>query len=92
MVKKDEDTIFSDPSTPNESTMTDDTTVVEQETDDIQMSMLIIQLRLYDVLMALLSEQNPDKARELLRLHSTGALAGTVPSYIGEFLTDKLNP
>lgn len=53
---------------------------------------LIVQMRLYDVLMALLHESNPDKANELLQLHTTGALAGSTPSYIGEFLTDKLNP
>lgn len=53
---------------------------------------LIVQLRIYDVLMALLKEQNADVARELLELHSTGAFAGSAPSYIGEFLTDRLNP
>jgi len=52
---------------------------------------LIVLMRIYDVLMALLDEQNADKAAELLQLHATGALAGTTPSYIGEFLTDKLN-
>lgn len=52
---------------------------------------LIVLLRIYDVMMALLKESNADVARELLQLHTTGALAGTTPSYIGEFLTDKLN-
>lgn len=53
---------------------------------------LIVQLRIYDVLMALLRESNPDAADEILALHSTGAFGGPSPSYIGKFLTDELNP
>ena len=62
------------------------------EPTDFEMAQFAISLRIYDVLMALLSESNADKARELLQLHSTGAIAGPSPSYIGEFLTDRLNP
>lgn len=62
-----------------------------QNDSDIELAQLAVSLRIYDVLMALLHEQNSDVANELLQLHSTGAFAGSAPSYIGEFLTDKVN-
>ena len=64
---------------------------IEQDTDDTALAQLITTMRIYDVLLALLHEQNSNKANELLELHSTGALVGSAPVYIGEFLTDRLN-
>lgn len=53
---------------------------------------LIMQFRIYDLLMAILREQNPDVAREMLTLHATGAVAGPSPNFNGIFLTDEMNP
>lgn len=52
---------------------------------------LVVNLRIYDVLMAILKENNPDAAREILELHSNGGLAGTMPDFTGFFMTDALN-
>jgi hypothetical protein len=68
-----------------------DTGPDSQEPSEFEVAQLAISMRIYDVLMALLTKQDPDMARELLELHATGALAGPSPAYIGEFLTDKVN-
>lgn len=60
-------------------------------TDDAALTQLVVSMRIYDVLLAILHEQNPAKANELLQLHSTGALMASAPSYVGEFITDRLN-
>lgn len=51
----------------------------------------IMQARIYDVLMALLTESNADLAKDLLELHATGALMGAAPSFNGQFITDLVN-
>lgn len=68
--------------------MTEQNEPVEDETHIAQ---LVVSMRIYDVLMALLREENEDVARSLLELHATGALAGPSPAYVGKFLTDELN-
>lgn len=51
-----------------------------------------IQLgRIYDVLMAMLTDTNPQAAKELLELHATGALVGGQPFFNGKFVYDNLN-
>ena len=47
--------------------------------------------RIYDVLVALLKETNPDTAREILEVHYNGGLLAPSPSFAGTFLTDEQN-
>jgi hypothetical protein len=63
----------------------------EAQSNDMEMAQFIISNRIYDVLLALLQEQRPDKARDLLELHRSGNLLGTTPSWNGTFLTDLMN-
>lgn len=51
----------------------------------------IVMARLYDVMMALLREANPDAARDLLELHQAGVLVGGGPWFGGTFLSDVMN-
>lgn len=53
---------------------------------------LVISLRIYDVLMAILGELNEDARTALNQAHSEGLLLGSVPAYLGRFLTDEANP
>ena len=51
-----------------------------------------IQLgRIYDVLMALLTETNAEAAKSLLEMHATGALVGGQPFFNGKFVSDEVN-
>lgn len=51
-----------------------------------------IQLaHIYDVLMALLQEKNPDAAVALLELHHQGNIVGPNPAWNGAFLTNLAN-
>lgn len=51
-----------------------------------------IQLsRVYDVLMAILSHMDKDKASELLEAHANGVIYSTSPFFTGDFLTDLAN-
>jgi hypothetical protein len=40
---------------------------------------LVVQMRIYDVLMALLNEQNEEVATRLYELHSDGKVLGSLP-------------
>lgn len=40
---------------------------------------LVVQMRIYDVLMALLNEQNEDVATRLYEVHSNGQIIGSLP-------------
>lgn len=51
---------------------------------------LVVQLRIYDVLLAMLNEMSPEKAEELMDLHSTGALMAPSPFYNGNFVYDEM--
>ena len=53
---------------------------------------MIIQMRTYDVLMAILTKLDEDSARDLLELHSQGVIVSTAPWVNGVFVTDELNP
>ena len=59
--------------------------------ENISIANFIIQARLYDVAMALLTKLDPEVASELLELHATGALMGPSPAFVGDFVTDALN-
>lgn len=48
----------------------------------------IVQARIYDVLMALLTHLNPEVARDLLEVHATGDFMGPSPAMSGKFITD----
>jgi hypothetical protein len=47
--------------------------------------------RIYDVLIALLRESNPQAAREILEVHFNGGLLGPSPNFSSEFATDRAN-
>ena len=51
----------------------------------------IVQMRIYDVLMALLANTDKTLHMELLKLHAAGAFMGPSPAYNGNFVTDELN-
>jgi len=50
----------------------------------------ITQARIYDVLMALLTESNADLARNVLEAHAGGTLISTAPLFNGTFVTDEI--
>lgn len=52
---------------------------------------LIVQLRIYDALMAILTHLDEDTARDLLELHTNGNLVASAPWINGVFITDELN-
>lgn len=52
---------------------------------------LVMQMRIYDVLMALLVDSNKAVARDLLALHMEGVVVGSEPAINGVFLTNVLN-
>lgn len=59
--------------------------------ENIHQVQLIVQLRIYDVLMALLTNIDKEAAAGLLELHSQGNIIGTAPSFLGQFVTDIIN-
>jgi hypothetical protein len=52
----------------------------EQAIQELLAGVYIQNLRMYDVLMVLLSLQNPDKASELENLHKEGRVLGPDPA------------
>ena len=59
--------------------------------ENIRVSNFILLNRIYDVLMGLYQEANPDKARDLLELHLAGNIMGPSPAFNGNFITDLVN-
>lgn len=49
---------------------------------------IIMQMRIYDVLMALLTHTDKDAAKALLELHADGTIFGSIPSLNGTFITN----
>lgn len=73
-----------------------DTTVEQTQVDlsadpfspeNIQVLHYITLARIYDVLMANLTETNPEAANSILELHRTGKLLGPPPGFDGTFMT-----
>lgn len=62
-----------------------------ESVSDMQMSLFITQARIYDVLLALLTETNKEVAKDLLELHASGMLMGPVPAFNGTFITSEVN-
>jgi hypothetical protein len=52
----------------------------EQATQELLAGIYIQNLRLYDVLMTMLSLQNPTKTNELEKLHAEGKVLGPDPA------------
>lgn len=48
---------------------------------DAAQASLIVQMKIYDVLMALLRDSDPDTARELDKLHTNGVILGMGPNF-----------
>lgn len=55
--------------------------------ENIKILNFITLARIYDVLMAQLTESNPEAANAILELHRTGKLLGPPPGFDGTFLT-----
>jgi hypothetical protein len=55
-------------------------------------ALLITNLRLYDVLLSLLTGAYPELAKNLMQTHLEGKLVGPPPLFGGEFLTETENP
>lgn len=55
--------------------------------EEIKVAQFITLLRIYDVLMAMYTEQNPEGSDELLKLHKEGNLLGSSPA-MAQFLGD----
>lgn len=53
--------------------------------------LLIVNSRIYDVLMCLLRNSEPELHKQLLELHSSGGLAGPSVWFNGNFLFDEIN-
>lgn len=51
----------------------------------------VTQHRIYDVLMALLTEKNPELAQNVLEMHSKGLLIGPQPFFDGTFIANELD-
>ncbi len=60
--------------------------------DNIQVVQLITLLRIYDVLMALLDNENAAVAEQLLNLHKEGTLMASSPYMTGMFIADQNVP
>jgi hypothetical protein len=72
--------------------MTDDDTAADPFAPDQAPGIqLIVQMRIYDTLMALLTKVDKDTAKELMQLHAAGKLMGTTPFFDGTFLSDGLD-
>lgn len=51
---------------------------------------IIMQMRIYDVLMALLTNVDEEAAERLLELHANGTIFGSIPSLNGRFIADEM--
>lgn len=49
----------------------------------------IVLMRIYDALIALLQNSNPDIAQDLLQAHLEGLILGPAPYFTGQFLTEE---
>lgn len=59
--------------------------------ENIGVIQFIMLGRIYDTLMALLTDANPQRASDLLEMHSKGVLMGPSPFFNGTFITDEVN-
>lgn len=59
--------------------------------ENIGIVQFIMLGRIYDALMALLREANPEVATDLLEMHMQGNLMGPQPMFNGVFITDEVN-
>lgn len=54
--------------------------------ENVQVLQYITLARIYDVLMASLTLENPETANQILELHRVGKLLGPPPGFTGEFM------
>lgn len=50
--------------------------------NDVQQAILITNMKIYDVLMALLTTANPEIAKDLDALHTQGVVLGQAPTFL----------
>jgi hypothetical protein len=55
---------------------------------DVKQAQLIVSMKIYDVLLALLMEANPRVGADLDKLHSAGTVLGLGPTFTGFFDRD----
>lgn len=55
---------------------------------EIAQVQLIVSLRIYDVLMAILTDNNKEVAHKLREIHKSGRILFDEPSFSGEFMAD----
>lgn len=58
--------------------------------ENVAEATLVMSMRIYDALMALLKVADNSTARDLLELHAAGNILGPVPGFNGNFLTDLM--
>lgn len=71
-----------------------DLTEDDDETGPVEETLqyhLIVSMKTYDVLMAILKELNAVAARQILEIHANGGVVGPSPNFSGAFITDYLN-
>jgi hypothetical protein len=63
----------------------DSTAVYDPFGKDVAQAQLIVQMKIYDVLMALLTLSDPAVAKDLDELHSKGVVIGQGPTFLQFF-------
>lgn len=56
---------------------------------DVKQAQLIVSMKIYDVLMALLTLQDKEVAKDLDELHSAGVVIGQGPTFLKFFARDS---
>lgn len=51
---------------------------------------LIVQMRIYDVLLGIYTHLDPEKAEKLADVHRSGAVLLSSPNFVGRFIDDEL--
>lgn len=86
MAESDEQNAGADPHSPTGDGPND-----PFSPENAPMLNFIMQARIYDVLMGLLTATNKELAKDLLELHLNGNIMGPQPSFNGVFITDLAN-
>ena len=50
---------------------------------------LVVNMRIYDVLMAIYTSINPEGAKELMEIHSKGGIIGSLPLFDPELIQES---
>lgn len=86
-----EDTAASEEATASESTAFEATAFDAFSPTNAPGVNLIVNMRIYDVLMAIYTHLDKEGATDLLKLHQSGVVLSSAPMFTGDFLVDILN-